>query len=225
MRNPLGSAGWAFAIGALVAGAAPASAAQTFSYVVEHPTYGNIGTYTDTIEQSGDTLRIDTKLRVAVKILGIVVHREEADRTELWRANRLLSFHSVTTTNGKPIEVRGEARDNGFVITSPSGTAVAPADIYTSSPWSTRLPNTGVMMSTKTGRVEPVQILGNEQALVPVLGSEVPVRHFQIYTDKRQDVWLDRSGIPVRFRTEVAGTPIDFVLSHGTVASLGLGPQ
>ncbi len=81
------------------------------------------------------------------------------------------------------------------------------------------------MMSTKTGRVEPVQILGNEQALVPVLGSEVPVRHFQIYTDKRQDVWLDRSGIPVRFRTEVAGTPIDFVLSHGTVASLGLGPQ
>src|SRR5260370_302787 len=51
MRNPLGSAGWAFAIGALVVGAAPASAAQTFSYVVEHPTYGNIGTYTDTIEQ------------------------------------------------------------------------------------------------------------------------------------------------------------------------------
>jgi hypothetical protein len=221
MRNPLGLAGWSLAIGALVASAALASAAQTYSYVVEHPTYGDIGTYSDTIQQSGDTLRIDTKLRVAVKVLGIVVHREEADRTELWRANRLISFHSITTTNGKPIEVQGEARDNGFVITSPSGTAVAPANLYTSSPWSTRLPDTGVMMSTKTGRVETVQNLGSEQALVPVLGSEVPVRHVQIYTDKHQDVWLDRSGVPVRFRTEVAGTPIDFVLTHGAIASLG----
>jgi uncharacterized protein DUF6134 len=221
MRNPLGLAGWSLAIGALVASAAPASAAQTYSYVVEHPTYGDIGTYSDTIQQTGDTLRIDTKLRVAVKVLGIVVHREEADRTELWRANRLVSFHSITTTNGKPIEVQGEARDNGFVITSPSGTAVAPANVYTSSPWSTRLPDTGVMMSTKTGRVETVQNLGSEQALVPVLGSEVPVRHVQIYTDKHQDVWLDRSGVPVRFRTEVAGTPIDFVLTHGAIASLG----
>jgi hypothetical protein len=221
MRNPLGLAGWSLAIGALVASAAPASAAQTYSYMVEHPTYGDIGTYSDTIQQSGDTLRIDTKLRVAVKVLGIVVHREEADRTELWRANRLVSFHSITTTNGKPIEVQGEACDNGFVITSPSGTAVAPANVYTSSPWSTRLPDTGVMMSTKTGRVETVQNLGSEQALVPVLGSEVSVRHVQIYTDKHQDVWLDRSGVPVRFRTEVAGTPIDFVLTHGAIASLG----
>jgi uncharacterized protein DUF6134 len=224
MRNPLrlGSLGL---VGALVAGAVPASAAQTYSYVVEHPTYGKIGTYTDTIEQNGETLRIDTKLRVAVKVLGIVVHREEADRTELWRANRLVSFHGVTTTNGKALEVNGEAGDKGFIVTSPSGTAVAPADVYTSSPWSSRLPNTGVMMSTKTGRIEAVQMLGNEQTLVPVLGSEVPVRHFQIYTDKHQDVWLDRSGVPVRFRTEVAGTPIDFVLTHGTLASLGLGPQ
>jgi hypothetical protein len=220
MGNPLGLAGWSLAIGALVASAAPASAAQTYSYVVEHPTYGDIGIYTDTIERNGDMLRIDTKLRVAVKVLGIVVHREEADRTELWRDNRLVSFHSITTTNGKPIEVQGEARDNGFVINSPSGTAVAPANVYTSSPWSTRLPDTGVMMSTKTGRVEQVQNLGSEKTLVPVLGSEVPVKHVQIYTDKREDVWVDRSGVPVRFRTEVAGTPIDFVLTHGAFAAL-----
>jgi hypothetical protein len=220
MGNPLGLAGWSLAIGALVASAASASAAQTYSYVVEHPTYGDIGIYTDTIERNGDMLRIDTKLRVAVKVLGIVVHREEADRTELWRDNRLVSFHSITTTNGKPIEVQGKARDNGFVINSPSGTAVAPANVYTSSPWSTRLPDTGVMMSTKTGRVEQVQNLGSEKTLVPVLGSEVPVKHVQIYTDKREDVWVDRSGVPVRFRTEVAGTPIDFVLTHGAFAAL-----
>jgi hypothetical protein len=221
MRNLFGLAGPSIAVAILAAGTPAASAAQTYSYEVEHPTYGDIGTYTDTIERIGDTMRIDTKLRVAVKILGIVVHREEADRTELWRANRLVSFHSITVTNGKPLEVSGEARDNGFVISSPAGTAVAPANIYTSSPWSTRLPNSGLMMSTKTGRVEPVRSLGTEQTLVPVSGSEVPARHFQIVTDKHEDVWLDRSGVPVRFRTEVAGAPIEFVLTHSAVAALG----
>src|SRR5260370_31638300 len=134
MGNPIGLVGCLVAVGALVANAAAASATQPFSYAVEHPTYGDIGTYTDTIEQNGDTLRIDTQLRVAVKILGIVVHREEADRTELWRANRLVSFHSGTTTNGKPIEVSGEARDNGFVITPPSGTAGGPGERHTPDP-------------------------------------------------------------------------------------------
>jgi hypothetical protein len=213
--------GCAIALGGFIASAAPSCAAQVYSYTIEHPTYGEIGSYTDTIEKSGDTMRIDTRLRVAVKVLGIVLHREEADRTELWKGDRLVSFHSVTTTNGKPIEVRGEARDNGFVITSPTGTVVAPANVYTSSPWSTRRPNSGVMMSTKTGRVETVQASGGEQALVPILGSEVATRHYQFISDKRQDVWLDGSGIPVRFRTEVAGKPIDFILTHGAVAALG----
>jgi hypothetical protein len=221
MRNSCGLLGCVIALGGFIAGAAPSCAAQVYSYTIEHPTYGEIGSYTDTIEKSGDTMRIDTRLRVAVKVLGIVLHREEADRTELWKGDRLVSFHSVTTTNGKPIEVRGEARDNGFVITSPTGMVVAPANVYTSSPWSTRRPNSGVMMSTKTGRVETVQASGGEQALVPILGSEVATRHYQFISDKRQDVWLDGSGIPVRFRTEVAGKPIDFILTHGAVAALG----
>src|SRR5450755_3809346 len=160
MRNLFGLVGCVLAVGVWSAGASLASAAQTYSYVVEHPTYGDIGTYADTIEKIGDTLRIDTRLRVAVKVLGIVVHREEADRTEVWRGNRLVSFHGITTTNGKTTEVNGAARDDGFVIISPAGTVVAPGTVYTSSPRSTRLPNSGLIMSTKTGRLESVRAMG-----------------------------------------------------------------
>ena len=62
MRNLFGLAGPSIAVAVLAAGTSPASAAQTYSYEVEHPTYGDIGTYTDTIERIGDTMRIDTKL-------------------------------------------------------------------------------------------------------------------------------------------------------------------
>ena len=193
---------------------ANASAPQTYNYTIEHALFGKIGTFSDTVEQDGETKRIDSRLRIAVRILGIVVHREEADRTELWRHGRLAAFHSITTVNGTPIEVNGEARPDGFVITSPAGTTVAPADIYPTSPWAAILPNrAALVMSTKTGKVMPVQALGGEPEIVSVLGTEVPVRHFEFITDKRQDVWLDSSGVPVRFRTEQSGKSIDFVLT------------
>jgi hypothetical protein len=188
--------------------------AHTYNYTVEHPTYGTIGTFSDTVAQDGDVKRIDSKLRIAVRILGIVVHREEADRTEVWQGDRLASFHSLTTVNGTPIEVRGEARRDEFVISSPSGTTVAPRDVFPSSPWVARLSSgPAVMMSAKTGKVMPVKSLGGEQTYLSVRGADVAVHHFQIISDKRQDVWLDANGVPVRFRTEESGNAVDFILT------------
>jgi hypothetical protein len=213
----------AFAIAAVMGlWVSPASAGQqTYNYVVEHPTYGKIGTYSDTVSQDKDQLRIDTRLRVAVRILGIVMHREEADRTEIWKGDRLISFHSVTTTNGKVLAVDGQAQGNEFVINSPLGTSVAPADVYTSSPWMARLSRPlATMMSTKTGKLEQARLVTAEQSVETVSGTPTPVRHFEISTDKLQDVWLDPRNIPLRFRTRVGGTPIDFNLTPDTLAAM-----
>src|SRR5690349_19531849 len=98
-------------------GSALADVRQTYTYEVEHPQYGNIGTYTDTVTQDGDTRRIDTTLRVAVKVLGITMFREDADRSEVWRHDRLIAFDGVTVTNGKKVEVHGRAHGDGFDIT------------------------------------------------------------------------------------------------------------
>jgi len=211
----------AFLLAGAGAGPAAAGTRQTYTYRVEHPRYGDIGTYVDTVEQNGDSRRIDTRLRVAVKVLGIVMFREEADRTELWRGNRLVGFDGVTVTNGERVEVHGKAQGNGFVITTPTGTTVAPANVYPSEPWAAGMANPVVMMSTKSGKLFPVKASGADQAVVSLYGAQVPVRHYQFQTDKHQDVWMNSRGIPVRFRTEEDGTPIDFVLTPEQVAQLG----
>jgi hypothetical protein len=201
-------------------GGASAPQSHTYTYSVEHSLYGNIGTFSDTVAQDGDTKRIDSKLRVAVRILGIVVHREEADRTEIWQGDRLISFHSITKVNGSPIEVNGEARADGFAITSPSGTTVASGNVFPSSPWVAHLSDgPALMMSTKTGKLLPVTALGGEQTRIAVHGADVPVHHYEFITDKRQDVWMNAEGVPVRFRTEQSGKPIDFVLASETVVA------
>jgi len=197
-----------------------AAASRTYNYSIEHGDYGAIGTYSDTIDQVGDQRRIDTKLRVAVKIIGITVYREDADRTEIWQGDRLVTFHSLTTVNGKPIAVDGAARPDGFSVTSPSGTVLGPARLYTSSPWSVTLPMPAMLLSTKSGRIEPAQVIDAGMTTETVLGRDLPVHHYEVLTGKRQDVWTDRNGVPVHFRTVESGAPVDFVLKSDSRAAV-----
>jgi hypothetical protein len=78
---------------------AAAPAAQVLRYHVKHAIYGDIGTYSNTVEQTGDTTTVLTEAHFKVGLLGIVVHREDAQREERWRGDRLVFFHGVTTKN------------------------------------------------------------------------------------------------------------------------------
>ena len=194
--------------------AAPAYAArEVYTYRVIHPTYGEIGTYTNTVDRSGDDANVQTELKIAVRKIGIVVYRQEARRAEHWRHDRLMSFESVTITNGSKLEVRGEARGDGFAITTPSGTQIAPRNVHPSNPWSAMVLKTDYMMSTKTGRLSHVRVSGGEEEPVALAGSTMRLHQYEIVSDKRQFVWLDSSGTPVAFRTEEDGTEVDFVLA------------
>ena len=119
------SAGLAFLA---VAGPAFAAGSPTqLIYRVTHSVFGNIGTYINTIEPVGAGTMVMTSAHFEVKMLGVTMYREDAQRTERWEGNRLVSFDGVTDKGTGPTEVKGDARGNSFVITSPQGTFSAPA--------------------------------------------------------------------------------------------------
>jgi hypothetical protein len=189
------------------------AAADTFIYRVIHPTYGDIGTYTNIVDRKGANTDVRSELRIAVKVLGITVYRQEARRFEHWRNDRLISFQGVTVTNGDALEVHGEARANGFAVTTPSGTVLGPANLHPSNPWSAMVLNTDTVMSTRTGKVMPAHVSGGEVEPVALGGATMRLHQYEIVTDKRQLVWLDDRGTPVGFRTVENGNPVDFVLT------------
>jgi hypothetical protein len=199
-------------LAAIVASGPALAARQSYEYRVIHATYGEIGTYTNVVEQQGDDTRVDSELHIAVRILGIVVFREEARRSEYWRHDRLVSFDGVTVTNGHKLELRGEARDGGFAIITPGGTVMAPAGVHPSNPWSAMVLDADVMMSTKTGRLMRVRVTGGEEESVAFNGNTQRLHQYEIVDDKHQFVWLDDRGVTVAFRTEVNGSSVDFVL-------------
>lgn len=193
----------------------PARAADTvYQYHIEHPTYGEIGTYSNVIKDFGDHSEVDTELHVAVKLLGIVVHREDAKRSETWQDGRLVRFDGVTETNGTNVKIHGEAQGDAFVVTTPDGIVTAPARVHPSNPWGAKVLDTDMMMSTKSGHVGKVTVSNAGVEQVKFDGKEMRLDRYDIVDAKRQSVWFDDRGTPVAFRTVEDNTPIDFVLTQ-----------
>ena len=203
---------------ASLAAALPVSAqAQTYSYSVVHSVYGDIGTFTESIERSGGTTRIETRVRIAVKILGIVAHRKESNRTEIFRGDRLVSLQSATTTNGTRLDVRGEAQGDRFVVTSPEGVVEASGEVAPSDPWVLRDRGIATVVSMETGRIIPTRITGGERETVSLQGAAVATRHFTARGAKQQEmqheIWLNDRDVPVKFRIVDGGSEVDFILA------------
>ncbi|HXP72736.1 MAG TPA: DUF6134 family protein [Stellaceae bacterium] len=204
----------------VMASAAPALAGQqVYTYSVVHPIYGEIGTFTDTIDRTPEATRIDSHLLVTVTLLGVVAYREESDATEVLRGNRLVSLQSVTNKGGRHLEVHGEAQGDQFMVNATAGSFAAPGTISPSDPWVLKRTGEEVVVSTSTGKIVNVQISGGDYDTISMNGTSVSARHFIVSGDKRQEVWLDSREIPIMFRTVEDGTPIDFVLQNATAAA------
>ncbi len=199
--------------------ATPALAGQlVYTYSVRHPFYGEIGTFTDTIDRDPEATRIDGRLRIAVKFLGIVVYRQESDITAIMREDRLVSLQSATKKDGEHLEVRGEAQGDQFVVNATAGSFAGPATSLPSDPFFLTGTGEGTMIFTDTGEIIDVQVSGGDHSTVSVNDNSVSARHFIVEGVTRREVWLDNRGIPVKFSVVEKGTPIDFVLESTTAS-------
>jgi hypothetical protein len=196
------------------------AASQVLTYNVEHPTYGNIGTYTNTVAQSGATADVKTELHIAVKMIGIPLFHQDATRDEQWQSQRLVAFRSTTDDNGTNINVTGKADAKNFVINSSSnGNLTAPSQVHPSNPWAPFVLQTDTMMSTKTGKISPVIVKDTGEVMVTFDGRQMRVHQWFVDDDKHQVVWIDDRGVVVAFQTEEQGAAVNFVLKNEAAAA------
>jgi hypothetical protein len=179
-----------------------AASEQRVSYTVHMSPYGTIGTYQSTKRTEGRDTTITTKAHIKVSVAGVVLYRLELSRTERQAAGRLVYFHGVTTENGNAVEINGKAIDDGFIITSPQGTAIAPGTIRTSDPWSAGEAGTGLVFMPDTGAVKRVSTKGGELTAITIGGATLQVRRYQISTtdgSEQYEIWMDDRRTPVMF--------------------------
>jgi hypothetical protein len=202
--------------GLFASGAAAPARAEVplqLTYDVTHSIFGHIGTYTNTILPSATGTTVETQTNFLVKLLGMQIYREQAQRTEEWQGNRLISFQSVTDKNGnQPLVVKGVARGNSFVITSPQGTITAPANVRPANPWSAVFLGSNTMMRPDTGALERVRVSALGPANVVVNGQTIPTQSYEVDGSKKYIVYLDGRGVPVKFVVDDSSGRVTFTL-------------
>ena len=127
----------------------------------------------------------------------------------------MVSFHGVTIKNGQRLEVQGEARGDGFIITSPRGTFTAPANIHPANPWSANFLGSDTMMRADTGVVEPVRVSGGNAASVTINGEALRAREYEIDGKTRYKIWLSEADqVPVMFSVDDDSGVVTFTLER-----------
>ena len=185
-------------------------------YRASHSVFGNIGTYSNNIDEQGSMTVVRTQIHLLVSVLGVVLHREDADRSERWSGNRLVEFHGVTTANGQASEIWGEARSDGFAVTSAQGTIVAPENVRPSNPWSAGFLDADTMMRTDSGTVERVRISPPMSAAVMISNATIQTREYDISAAPSYKVWLDERDVPVMFAVNDKSGLVSFILTEQT---------
>lgn len=193
--------------------ATPASGEQ-LRYRVQHSVFGNIGTYANFVQTLGDVTTVKTTAHFLVRMLGVGVHREDAERTERWQGGRLISFVGVTRKNDDTIEIKGEAKGNHFVIASPLGIFNAPANVQPANPWSIRCLSSTTMMRVDNGKIEKVRVSGGSPNAVTIDETNVPAREYDIDGATRYKVWFDQRDIPVMFTVDDDSGKVTFTLER-----------
>lgn len=219
--------GWVAALAGVLSlglvSAAEAAPVQ-LTYQVTHSVFGNIGTYTNLIEPTATGTTVQTRAHFQVKMLGVNMYHEDAQRTERWQGNRLISFSGVTSKGSGSMVVKGEARGNTFVINSPQGTITAPASVRPANPWSPGFLNSNTMMRPDDGRIEQVRISAAEPTVIDIDGKPVRAQKYEVDGATRYDVWLDSQGVPVKFAVADNSGTVTFTLASCSGCST-LAPQ
>jgi hypothetical protein len=197
----------------MAAGVAAAETPAQFIYRVSHATFGEIGSYANTVQPTRDGVIVLTRVNFEVSMLGVRMYRENAERTEQWQGDRLVSFHGVTDKGKGPVEIKGEARGNSFVISSPQGIVTAPASVHPANPWSANFLHSNTMMRPDSGRIEQVRIGSGQETIVKIDGASIPAVKFEIDGSTRYTVWLDGRGVPVMFIADDDTGKVTFTLA------------
>ena len=196
------------------AASAASAAAEQLRYRVSHSVFGDIGTYTNSVQRVGNVTTVRTTQRLLVEMLGVGMRRMDADRIERWQDNRLVSFAGITKRNDDTVEVKGEARGNDFVIRSPLGTFSAPVAVQPANPWSFNCLKTTTMMRVDDGKLEEVRVVGGSETTVEINGTSIPTRQYEIRGATRYTVWFDQNDIPVMFAVDDDTGKVTFKLER-----------
>lgn len=171
-----------------------------------------IGTHALTFSQSGETLNIDVKVEIVVKIGPIPVFRYNHDNKEVWTGTSLQGFESKTNDDGKPAFGRMQRSGAGFQVEgSKGGLYTAPPNTLVATHWN-KAELEAPMVNPQNGELLKLTTVPKGEELVALAsGAKVKASRFALEGDQPLELWYDENGVwtALLFKGQ-DGTPIAY---------------
>lgn len=218
-RRALLRAAWAAAAGCVFPGLAtaataivlPAGGHRRFSVLYK----GNrIGRHIIQYSPATGETRVNTEIRLLIKVAFFTVFAFEHRSEETWRGGRLVSLDSETVEHGETLRVQGAATPAGFRVVSKSGPFIASATTLTSnSLWTPAVLEQDTLVDAQHGGVIGVSARRFADEQIVVDGRQVPVTRYTFITPYLAgSIWYDADDLWVRGEFERDGAKIQYQL-------------
>ncbi len=174
----------------------------------------HIGTHTVLYSPTTGETRVNTEIRMLVKVAFFTVFAFEHHSEETWRSGRLVSLDSTTVEHGETLHVQGAATPAGFRVLSNSGPCIASAATLTSnSLWTPAVLEQETLVDAQHGGVIGVSARRFADERIVLGGREVPVTRYTFITPYLAgSIWYGEDDLWVRGEFELDGAKIAYQL-------------
>lgn len=203
---------FAVTLGSVVAAFAQSQPSGTRVYGIHHEKHGDIGTHTVSFSRSGKDLLVEVANRIEVKVLFITFYSFAADREEIWRDGRMISYRSRTNDDGTDIEVTAVAKSGKLVIQGPDGRVEAPEGTFPSHPWNQKIVEQRLLMDSKSGDLLKVTTTAAGAETIEAGGGPVEAKKFVMSGELERELWYRDDGTWLKMRFDSDGKEVTFTL-------------
>ena len=168
-----------------------------------------IGSQVVTFARDGERLVVDTKIRIAVRIAFVVVHRFERDSRSIWQEGHVHGYEANVNNNGKNSRVTVTPREEGLAIAGKGPPRVVPHTLLVSEFWNDDVLSQDSVINTTTGTVDRITVGPQEKISLEVGNRSIPAIRYRVTGKATRDVWYDERGGLLRIaRTARDGSKI-----------------
>jgi hypothetical protein len=135
-----------------------------------------IGDKTVSVHRDGDAVEVETRIDIAVSLLGVRVYRYSLAARETWRGGALQRLRAETNDNGAAHFARADRVGGQLVVEGSVYAGPAPDDAATTSYWSPAFLERPVWVSTQDGRLLNVRVTNLGRTEFPAEGGVTATR-------------------------------------------------
>ena len=145
-------------------------------------------------KEVNDQIRVTSRLKLKVKVLGLIVYRYDYYSEAWWAENHLVKLLAKQNDDGAISDVKVSAKENVLMIDGPSGKFQGRSSLYPSNHWHAGVLSEHQLIDTLKGQIASVKIknLGTEK--VSAEGRAIYAQKYIYSGDVNATAWYDEFG-------------------------------